>query len=124
MTSSFSISRQTHVRSAARFVIAGIIGILSITAVQAGPPDAPKASPLIPTMKAELDRSLKALSAQDPPAYFIGYTLTDTQRATVSGSNGALLSSDEGRNRWLEVTVRTGSYELDNTHKVDGRQPP
>src|SRR5271170_1841514 len=114
---------QTHVRSAARFVIAGIIGILSITAVQAGPPDAPKASPLIPTMKAELDRSLKALSTQDPPAYFIGYTLTDTQRATVSGSNGALLSSEEGRNRWLEVSVRTGSYELDNTHKVDGRQP-
>ena len=113
-----------HVRSAARFVIAATIGILSVTAAQAGPPDAPKASPLIPTMKAELERSLKALSAQDPPAYFIGYTLTDTQRATVSGSNGALLSSDEGRNRWLEVTVRTGSYELDNTHKVDGRQPP
>ncbi|HYW67195.1 MAG TPA: metallopeptidase TldD-related protein, partial [Candidatus Dormibacteraeota bacterium] len=28
------------------------------------------------------------------------------------------------RNRWLEVTVRTGSYELDDTHKVDGRTPP
>jgi len=124
LTSSFSISMHAHVRTAARFVIAAAIGILSITLAQAGPPDAPKASPLIPTMKAELDRSLKALSAQDPPAYFIGYTLTDTQRATVSGSNGALLSSDEGHNRWLEVTVRTGSYELDNTHKVDGRQPP
>jgi len=124
LTSSFSISMHAHVRSAARFVIAATIGILSVTAAQAGPPDAPKASPLIPTMNAELERSLKALSAQDPPAYFIGYTLTDTQRATVSGSNGALLSSDEGRNRWLEVTVRTGSYELDNTHKVDGRQPP
>jgi predicted Zn-dependent protease len=42
----------------------------------------------------------------------------------VSGSNGALLNSDETRNRWLEVAVRTGSYDLDNTHKVDGRQPP
>jgi TldD protein len=124
LTRSFSISMRAHVRTATRFAIAAAIGIISITAAQAGPPDAPKASPLIPTMKAELDRSLKALSAQDPPAYFIGYTLTDTQRATVSGSNGALLSSDEGRNRWLEVTVRTGSYELDNTHKVDGRQPP
>ena len=83
-----------------------------------------KMSPLLPAMKAELDRSIKALGSQDPPAYYIGYTLTDTQRVTVSGSNSALLNSDVTRNRWLEISVRTGSYELDNTHKVDGRQPP
>ena len=89
------------------------------------PPDAgAKPSPLTEALKAELDRSMKVYGAQDPAAYFIGYTLTDTQRATVSGSNGALLSSDEGRNRWLEVAVRAGNYELDNTHKIDGRQPP
>jgi predicted Zn-dependent protease len=83
-----------------------------------------KTSPLLDAMKAELDRSMKTFGAQDPPAYYIGYTLTDSQRATVSGSNGALLSSDEVRNRWLEVAVRTGNYNLDSTHKVDGRQPP
>ncbi len=89
------------------------------------PPDTvPKSSPLVDALKAELERSMKVYGAQDPAAYFIGYTLTDTQRATVSGSNGALLSSDENRNRWLEVAVRTGSYDLDNTHKIDGRQPP
>ncbi len=91
----------------------------------ASPPDNDaKPSPLVDALKAELDRSMKVYGTQDPPAYFISYTLTDTQRATVSGSNGALLQSDEGRNRWLEVAVRTGSYELDNTHKIDGRQPP
>jgi predicted Zn-dependent protease len=89
------------------------------------PPDsAAKPSPLLDAMKAELDRSMKTFGAQDPAAYYIGYTLTDSQRATVSGSNGALLSSDEVRNRWLEVAVRTGNYNLDSTHKVDGRQPP
>src|SRR5271165_1700336 len=93
--------------------------------VSAMPPDsAPKPSPLIDALKSELDRSMKTYGAQDPAAYFISYTLTDTQRVNVSGSNGALLNSDEGRNRWLEVAVRTGSYELDNTHKIDGRQPP
>jgi TldD protein len=86
--------------------------------------DAAKPSPLLPAMKTELDRSMKTLGAQDPAAYYIGYALTDTQRVTVSGSNGALLSSDEGRNRWLQVAVRTGSYQLDDTHKVDGREPP
>lgn len=81
-----------------------------------------KPSPMLAAMKAELERSMKTLSQQDPPAYFIGYTLTDTERANVSGSNGALLSSEEARNRWLEVAVRTGNYELDNTRKVAGRQ--
>jgi TldD protein len=83
-----------------------------------------KISPLLPAMKAELERSMKTLGSQDPPAYYIGYTMTDSDRATVSGSNGALLNSDISRNRWLEVTVRTGNYDLDDTHKVDGRQMP
>ncbi|HEY6128429.1 MAG TPA: metallopeptidase TldD-related protein [Candidatus Acidoferrum sp.] len=93
----------------------------------AGPPDTPaiaKQSPLIGIMKSELDRSFKVLSAQDPPGYFIGYTITDTQRAEVSGSNGALLSSSEAHNRWLQVSVRTGSYTLDNTHKVGEQRMP
>jgi TldD protein len=94
------------------------------SSLAAGANDAPKQSPLLPAMKAELERSMKTLGAQNPPAYFIGYTLTDSERATVSGSNGALLQSDGGHNRWLEVSVRTGSYDLDNTHKVDGRQMP
>jgi TldD protein len=89
----------------------------------AGPPDAPaKRSPLLAAMQAELERSVKTLGAQNPPAYYIGYTVTDTQRSEVSGSNGALLSSGENRNRWLEVSVRVGSYDLDNTHKVGDRQ--
>src|SRR2546427_1214031 len=81
-------------------------------------------SPLIAAMQAELDRSRAAFGKLDPPAYFLGYTLTDTQRAEVSGSNGALLSSLEARNRWMEVEVRTGSYDLDDTRKVGERQGP
>jgi TldD protein len=83
-----------------------------------------KPSPLFTAMKDELDRSMTKLGTLDPPAYYIGYTLTDTQRSTVSGSNGALLQSDENHNRWLEISVRTGSYDLDDTHKVDGKQLP
>jgi predicted Zn-dependent protease len=81
-----------------------------------------KRSPLLAAMQAELERSFKTLNEQDPKAYYIGYTVTDTQRAEVSGSNGALLNSNENRNRWLEVAVRTGDYNLDNTHKVGERQ--
>jgi TldD protein len=107
-------------------VLAASVAMILGAAVQpgatfAGPPDTPaiaKPSPLIGAMQTELERSFKVLGGQDPRAYFIGYTITDTQRAEVSGSNGALLSSSEGRNRWLQVSVRTGTYTLDNTHKV------
>src|SRR5712672_2447309 len=93
----------------------------------AGPPDTPavaKPSPLIGAMQTELERSFKVLGEQRPPAYFIGYTITDTQRAEVSGSNGALLSSSEARTRWLQVSVQTGTYTLDNTHKVGEQRMP
>src|SRR5262249_41983593 len=50
--------------------------------------------------------------------------LTDTQRAEVSGSNRALLSSSEVRNRWLQMAVRTGSYNLNDTHKISDRPLP
>ena len=90
---------------------------------EAYPPDAQaKRSPLLAALQAELDRSMKTYGTQDPQAYYVGYTVTDTQRVDVSGSNGALLNSSEDRRRWLEVAVRTGNYQLDDTHKVGERQ--
>jgi TldD protein len=98
---------------------------LAATASATPPPDTPaKRSPILAAMQAELERSMKTLKTQPTPAYFIGYSVTDSQRVNVSGSNGALLSSSEDRNRWLEVSVRTGDYKLDSTHKVGERQMP
>jgi TldD protein len=78
---------------------------------------------ILSAMQTELDRSMTALSKGDPPVYFISYTLADRQYSSVSGSNGALLSSSDDRGRWLEVQTRAGSNELDNTHKLADRQP-
>ena len=80
-------------------------------------------SPLLGVMGAELERSMPVLTKADPPAYFINYTVTESQRTNVSGSNGALLDSSETRNRWFEAQVRVGNYDVDNTHKVGGTQP-
>jgi predicted Zn-dependent protease len=109
--------------------VLGALAILSFASVPrtdaAPPPDTQaKRSPLLAALQAELNRSMKTLGTLDPPAYYIGYTVTDTQRVDVSGSNGALLNSNETRNRWLEVSVRTNNYDLDNTHKVGERQMP
>jgi len=75
-------------------------------------------APILVTMGQELDREMPILSKATPPAYFINYTLTSSQRTEVMGSNVALFSSQESYSRWLETQVRVGSYDLDNTHKV------
>ncbi len=86
-------------------------------------PAAPAAqkSPVMLAMEQELARSMDILQAHDPKPYYIGYTITEQQRAEVQGSNGALLHSLENRSRWLEARVRVGSYEMDNTRKVGDR---
>jgi TldD protein len=109
-------------------ILAGGVGLLASRATKAAPapPDTKEAkrSPLLAALQEELGRSMKTFGGQDPPAYYMGFTITETQRADVSGSNGALLNSGDSKNRWLEVSVRTGSYNLDNTHKVGERQMP
>jgi TldD protein len=113
------------------FILATLVMAFSLNALAANKParrSAPAPSPqqaaqatpapAVVTMGQELDREMSILSKATPAAYFINYTLTSTQRAEVMGSNGALLSSQESRSRWLETQVRVGSYDLDNTHKV------
>ena len=102
-------------------LVAGL-ALLSAEQAAAYPPDAQvKRSPLLAALQAELDRSMKTYGAQDPAAYYLSYTVTDTQRVDVSGSNGALLNSSKDHRRYLEAAVRTGSYQLDDTHKVGDR---
>src|SRR5437899_6295329 len=80
-------------------------------------------SPLVGAIKEELDRELGVIGKADPPAYFLSYTVTDSDRSEVTGSNGALLSSAQQRSRWLQGQVRVGSYQLDNTHRVGNDGP-
>jgi TldD protein len=91
---------------------------------QSAPAPQAAPSPMIAAMSAELDRSMPILSKATPPAYFLNYTLTQARRAEVMGSNGALLNSSENLERWLEVQVRVGNYDVDDTHKVGGPQQP
>src|ERR1700688_2199943 len=117
------------------FTLATLMMIFSLNALAASKaarrpaplPPTPQASqgapsPALVTMGQELDREMPILSKADPGAYFISYTLTSSERAEVMGSNGALLSSEESRSRWLETQVRVGSYDLDNTHRIGNSQ--
>jgi TldD protein len=90
---------------------------------QAAQPAQAAPSPILGAVQQELDREMAVIGKADPPAYFLSYTVTDSQRSEVTGSNGALLSSQDQRSRWLEGQVRVGSYQLDNTHRVGNDGP-
>lgn len=81
----------------------------------------PEKSLLLKAMEEELNRSMKGLTEKgNPPPYFISYYVAETQRAGITASYGALRRSSMDRTRLLDVEVRTGDYELDNTHRLRG----
>jgi len=71
---------------------------------------------LLQTLQHELDRAMASLSKADPAPYFISYSANDDSSAVIVGSNGALLANADRRNRSVDVSVRVGSRDLDNTH--------
>lgn len=105
--------------------LAGFVLIFAVAA----PLAADRAGQPVPTpeiftaLQQELSRSFAAMSQADPPCYYIDYAVSDRDYATVSGSNGALLNSDESRARWLQVQTRVGTPQLDDTHPLAGRPP-
>jgi TldD protein len=76
-------------------------------------------APLLQILEQELARGMQELGEKaDPPPYFLAYEVTEGHGFTVTGSFGALVSSDDSRGRLLDVAIRVGEHALDNTHAV------
>jgi TldD protein len=73
---------------------------------------------LLDVMENELAREMTVLGAQEIPAYFMSYGISDVYSASASASFGALTYSNESESRVLSVKVRVGDYQLDNTHEL------
>ena len=67
----------------------------------------------------ELQRNQKEFATRSPAPYFIGYAVSDVTYVQVSASNGAIENVSRNRASWMDVSVRVGGYELDNTHRPD-----
>ncbi|MCY4557186.1 MAG: TldD/PmbA family protein [Chloroflexi bacterium] len=92
-----------------------LIGLAAITL--AATPMAGQ-SIVLDAMKAELDRSMELLGEQEVPPYFLSYEITEMHGVTVAGEFGALSSSNESRQRLLDLDLRVGDYSLDNTRPI------
>ncbi len=86
-------------------------------------------APLVPNSKGvvltalqeELQRAQKILKQKgDPAPYLISYQVTETSQTIITAQYGALQNTDSYRVRLLDVDVRVGEYQLDNTHRGGG----
>lgn len=77
---------------------------------------------LIKVLSEELEYSMKNLSMPDgTKPYFLSYTVTDNESVSISAELGGITNNDTSHRRLLDVDVRVGDYQLDNTHKIRGR---
>jgi TldD protein len=84
---------------------------------------APDADQTLKAMHDELDRSRARLEMPDSgKPYFIQYRLVDLDVRTITASFGALVSSTTAHNRFMDVDVRMGNYQLDSSNFLSGSQ--
>src|SRR4051812_15114876 len=78
-------------------------------------------SPVLQALEEEMKRAMTVLGKQSAPGpYFIGYEVNETATVDIQASQGALQSSEHDKIRVLDVEVRVGDYDLDNTHQIRG----
>lgn len=75
-------------------------------------------SPILDVMVEENRRSMKALEHQQVPAYYVSYQIIERRAVVIDAEGGALVNEDEQTSRALDVVVRVGSPQLDNTHPL------
>ena len=100
--------------------IFGIFLFAQIASSQA--PIAPSSKGVVLTaLQEELQRAQKILKQKgDPAPYLISYQVTETSQTIITAQYGALQNTDSYRVRLLDVDVRVGEYQLDNTHRGGG----
>jgi len=73
---------------------------------------------LIKALQTELRRFSTELKNQQYPPYYVGYELFDIQTASLTNSFGKTLNKSSSKRRVVDIDIRVGDYNLDNTHRV------
>jgi predicted Zn-dependent protease len=83
-------------------------------------------APVLDILERELQTSLAQLSSEnlEAKAYFIAYDLVATEELWIAAEEGALVRDELDSDRSIDVDVRVGSRELDNSHSRDGDHGP
>ena len=96
--------------------------LAGLAVLAAGALPAAEKPPVLTALSTELARSMAVLGELPEPPYFLSYEVTEQDAAAASASFGTLTYSYQRRNRFLDVDLRVGDYELDNTRPIRSRQ--
>jgi len=97
---------------------------IETTAIEPMTGDSPTdRSALLAIMTKENSRWLTGLANEPDPAYFLSYQITDTRLVSLEAEGGALITDSDETDRYLDVAIRIGSPELDNTRPLHDEAP-
>ena len=116
-----SASRRNRMRQAGSWVLAIALSSLPTAGIAGEKEKAPAKSAaandaIIDVLQKELTRAKTSLSKNDPAPYYLSYTVYDQDQIVIAGAYGGLLTDTDGKRRSVDVTMRVGTPELDNTH--------
>lgn len=75
---------------------------------------------LVTLLQEELTRATSALSKLEEPLYALAYQVTDRTEVSVAARDGGLVHSKRESSRALDVDMRVGDYQLDQTKALPG----
>ncbi len=102
-------------------LIPGIVGVaLCVIPFVPTGRAADDAADVLGVMAAELDRSIDILSEESTPLYFLSYEITEAARVSLVASFGAVSGNSRSESHILDIDLRVGNEDLDNTHPVRG----
>src|SRR5688572_29497535 len=84
------------------------------------PAPAAPSSPMMKALQGELDRAFKKLkNSGEAPLYYLCYRVYETESVSLSATYGAIDDKHKGdKSRELDIELRVGTPQLDNTHKI------
>jgi TldD protein len=75
---------------------------------------------LFSSLDKELNRTMAELSKEEKPPYFISLNVTDYEAISITSRFGKLLNSSDNNSRILDIDLRVGNHQFDNTHIIRG----
>ena len=69
-------------------------------------------------MGTEIERTMAALGSEDPPLYYLSYEVTVVKSETIRADIGEIINETASYSASLDMDLRVGSPELDNTHRI------
>ena len=78
---------------------------------------------LLDVLGEELNRNFSGLKKADPPPHYIAYGVSEQESYIISAGSGALLRNSHSKLRYLDVTVRVGTPQLDSYHRMRNERP-